>query len=125
MTADALIDGVHFLPDDPPDLVARKALRVNLSDLAAKGAQPRAYLLVACFARSVTEPWIASFARGLTKDQREFAIHLAGGDTCITPGPLILISPATSSFAPGLAVPMPTLPVPALITILAVLLVRI
>ena len=87
MTADALIDGVHFLPDDPPDLVARKALRVNLSDLAAKGARPRAYLLVVCFPRTVTEPWIASFARGLTKDQREFAIHLAGGDTCASAGP--------------------------------------
>jgi thiamine-monophosphate kinase len=101
MTADALIDGVHFLPDDPPDLVARKALRVNLSDLAAKGARPRAYLLVACFPRAVTEPWIASFARGLTKDQREFAIHLAGGDTCVTPGPLTIAITAIGEVTEG------------------------
>jgi thiamine-monophosphate kinase len=101
MTADALIDGVHFLPDDPPDLVARKALRVNLSDLAAKGARPRAYLLIVCFPSAVTEPWIASFARGLTKDQREFAIHLAGGDTCVTPGPLTIAITAIGEVTEG------------------------
>ncbi len=101
MTADALIDGVHFLPDDPPDLVARKALRVNLSDLAAKGARPRAYLLVVCFPRTVTEPWIASFARGLTKDQREFEIHLLGGDTCATPGPLTISITAIGEVTEG------------------------
>ena len=43
MTADAIVGGVHFFPDDPPDAVAKKALRVNLSDLAAKGAKPRAF----------------------------------------------------------------------------------
>jgi thiamine-monophosphate kinase len=101
VTADALIDGVHFLPDDPPDLIARKALRVNLSDLAAKGARPRAYLLAVCFPRTVSEPWIASFARGLTKDQREFAIHLAGGDTCTTPGPLTIAITAIGEVTEG------------------------
>jgi thiamine-monophosphate kinase len=40
LTADAIVSGIHFLPDDPPETVARKALRVNLSDLAAKGAHP-------------------------------------------------------------------------------------
>src|SRR6478752_5922562 len=45
VTTDAIVEGVHFLPDDPPDTVARKALRVNLSDLAAKGAIPAGFAL--------------------------------------------------------------------------------
>ena len=49
VTADALVAGVHFLPEDPPDLIARKMLRVNLSDLAAMGAAPLAYLMTCCF----------------------------------------------------------------------------
>lgn len=84
---DAVVAGVHFLPDDPPDLIARKALRVNLSDLAAKGAVPRWYLLDAAFPIDIDDSWIAAFARGLAKDQAEFDVHLAGGDTVATPGP--------------------------------------
>lgn len=84
---DAIVGGVHFLPDDPPDLVARKALRVNLSDLAAKGAVPRWYLLDAAFPAETEDPWIAAFARGLAKDQGEFDVRLVGGDTVATPGP--------------------------------------
>ena len=68
---DAIVGGVHFLLDDPPDLIARKALRVNLSDLAAKGAVPRAYMLDIMLPRTVTEEWIATFARGLAQDQAE------------------------------------------------------
>lgn len=90
VTTDALVAGVHFLPDDPPDLVARKALRVNLSDLAAKGAVPRWYLLDAVFPNDLPEEWIAGFARGLRQDQDEYGIHLIGGDTASTPGPLTL-----------------------------------
>jgi thiamine-monophosphate kinase len=86
--SDAVICGVHVLPDDPPDLVARKALRMNLSDLAAKGAAPRAYLLDLMLPRATTEEWIASFARGLAQDQAEFGVDLIGGDTDATPGPL-------------------------------------
>ncbi len=86
-TSDALVSGVHFLPDDPPDLIARKALRVNLSDLAAKGAHPRWYLLDAAFTRKTDDRWIARFARGLAKDQAAFDVHLVGGDTVATPGP--------------------------------------
>jgi thiamine-monophosphate kinase len=84
---DAIVAGVHFLPDDPPDLVARKALRVNLSDLAAKGAEPRAYLLDLMLPESVGEDWLAELARGLAADQEEYAIRLIGGDTNATPGP--------------------------------------
>jgi thiamine-monophosphate kinase len=87
LTADALVAGVHFLPDDPPDLVARKALRVNLSDLAAKGAAPLAYLLCLSLPTTIGEPWFAGFAAGLAEDQRAFGIALAGGDTTSTPGP--------------------------------------
>ena len=69
---DAIVGGVHFLPTDPPDLIARKALRVNLSDLAAKGAVPRAYMLDIMLPKTVTEEWIATFARGLAQDQDEY-----------------------------------------------------
>jgi thiamine-monophosphate kinase len=87
---DAIVGGVHFLLDDPPDLIARKALRVNLSDLAAKGAVPRAYMLDIMLPRTVTEEWIASFARGLAQDQETYRVHLIGGDTDSTPGPVTI-----------------------------------
>jgi thiamine-monophosphate kinase len=87
VTADAIVEGVHFLHDDPPGQIARKLLRVNLSDLAAKGATPRAYLLTCAFARDIDESWISAFAKGLKADQKQFGIHLLGGDTVSTPGP--------------------------------------
>lgn len=87
---DAIVAGVHFLPDDPPDLVARKALRVNLSDLAAKGAVPRFYLLDTVLPKDIDEAWIAGFASGLAADQDEFGVKLIGGDTTATPGALTL-----------------------------------
>lgn len=86
VTADALVEGVHFLPDDPPDLIARKMLRVNLSDLAAKGAVPTVYLMTLALGPAVDDAWIEAFARGLAKDQDEYGIVLAGGDTTATPG---------------------------------------
>ena len=87
---DTMISGVHFLPDDPPDLVARKLLRVNLSDLASSGATPLVYFLATSFAADTNEGWIADFARGLETDQAIFDIALGGGDTTATPGPLTL-----------------------------------
>lgn len=87
VTADAIVEGVHFLHDDPPDQIARKLLRVNLSDIAAKGAVPLGYILTCAFPRDVTGRWIAAFARGLKADQKQFDIHLLGGDTVSTPGP--------------------------------------
>lgn len=101
VTTDALVAGVHFLPNDPPDLIARKALRVNLSDLAAKGALPRWYLLDAVFPIDLKEDWIAAFARGLRQDQDEFGIHLIGGDTASTPGPLTLAITAMGEVPAG------------------------
>lgn len=87
LTVDALVEGVHFLPSDPAETVAAKLLRVNLSDLAAKGAVPRAYLLTTAWNGGVGIDWIRRFAAGLAEDQRRFGIALLGGDTVSTPGP--------------------------------------
>ena len=87
---DAIVGGVHFLPEDPPDLVARKALRVTLSDLAAKGAIARAYMLDLMLPNTIGEAWIAGFAHGLALDQDEYGVHLIGGDTDSTPGPVTI-----------------------------------
>ena len=89
VTTDAIVDGVHFLPDDPPDTIARKALRVNLSDLAAKGATPAGFVLTLAL-RSVDEAWLAAFAGGLGEDAKAFDCPLLGGDTVSTPGPLMV-----------------------------------
>jgi thiamine-monophosphate kinase len=87
VTTDAIVEGVHFLPDDPPDTVARKALRVNLSDLAAKGASCAGFVLTLAL-RNAGDAWLTAFARGLGEDARLFACPLLGGDTVSTPGPL-------------------------------------
>ena len=90
LTADALISGVHFRPQDPPDLIARKALRVNLSDLAAKGAEPVGYLLTIAWPADTASNTVEQFAQGLAQDQAEFGITLFGGDTTVGPGPLTI-----------------------------------
>lgn len=90
LKTDAIVSGVHFLADDPADLIARKLLRVNLSDLAAKGARPIVYMLAAMLPASLDYTWLERFAEGLRTDQDEFGILLAGGDTDATPGPLTL-----------------------------------
>ena len=84
---DTIVAGVHFLADEKPELVAQRALRVCLSDLAAGGATPYVYQLALSLTRGWTERWIAGFARGLGADQRRFGIVLCGGDTTGTPGP--------------------------------------
>ena len=80
ITTDMIVEGVHFL-DDPPEAIAAKALRVNLSDLAAKGAAPFAYLLSLGLGDGWTEAWVAGFAAGLARDQGRYGIDLIGGDT--------------------------------------------
>jgi thiamine-monophosphate kinase len=87
VTTDAIVEGVHFLPDDPPDTIARKALRVNLSDVAAKGAAPAGFVLTLAL-RSVDEAWLAAFAGALGEDAKSFGCPLLGGDTVSTSGPL-------------------------------------
>ena len=87
LKTDGLIAGVHFFPDDPADGVARKALRVNLSDLAAKGAAPLGFLLAIALTKGFDESWLAEFARGLGEDADAYQCPLLGGDTDSTPGP--------------------------------------
>jgi len=88
LTTDGVIAGVHFLPADPPHAIARKALRMNLSDLAAKGAKPAGFLLSIALPINTPESWIASFAEGLGQDISHYGCPLLGGDTDHTPGPL-------------------------------------
>jgi len=90
VSKDAMVEGVHFLPEDPLDLVARKLLRVNLSDLAAKGADPYAYLLAAAWPARCGWPERTLFVQGLRQDQELYGLKLIGGDTSSTPGPLTL-----------------------------------
>jgi thiamine-monophosphate kinase len=104
LTADAMIEGVHFLPTDPPDLIGRKLLRVNLSDLAAKGATPLGYLMTVAVPRATPESWFAAFSSGLAADQAEFGVTLLGGDTTSTPGPIALSLTIVGHVAPGMAV---------------------
>src|SRR6266700_7313365 len=89
VTTDAIVEGVHFLPDDPPETLARKALRVNLSDLAAKGAAPAGFLLTLAL-RGTEEAWLRPFALALGEDAALFGCPLLGGDTVSTPGPLMI-----------------------------------
>ena len=88
VTTDGVIAGVHFFPDDPPDKIARKVLRMNLSDLAGKGAKPIGFLISVSLPANVDDAWIASFAAGLGDDVKHYACPLLGGDTDRTPGPI-------------------------------------
>jgi thiamine-monophosphate kinase len=90
VTADALVGGVHFFTDDPAPTVAAKAIRVNLSDLAAKGARPLGFLVALALPKAVGEEWLAGFASGLREDAATYKCPLFGGDTVHTPGPLMV-----------------------------------
>src|SRR5271154_4450526 len=90
LTAGAMDGGIHFFPGDPPDLISRQMLRVNLSDPPAKGAAPLGYLITVSTPRDTSESWFAAFAAGLAQDQTEFGVSLLGGDTTSTPGPVSL-----------------------------------
>jgi thiamine-monophosphate kinase len=91
---------VNFLPDDPPDTVARKALRFNLSDLAAKGATPAGFIMTLAL-RDASDAWLKPFARGLGEDAKLFGCALLGGDTVSTPGPLTISITAFGRVPPG------------------------
>lgn len=90
LAADAMVAGVHFLPDDPPGTIGRKLLRVNLSDLAAMGADPLGYLMTVALPHGTQDDWVRDFAAGLLDDQGAFGLTVLGGDTVSTPGPLTL-----------------------------------
>lgn len=88
VTTDMIVEGVHFLPSDPLDLVARKLLRVNLSDLAAKAAEPWGWVFSVSWPKRCGWAEREAFANGLAQDQDAFGLRLLGGDTTSTPGPL-------------------------------------
>jgi thiamine-monophosphate kinase len=101
LKTDGLIAGVHFFPDDPADGVARKALRVNLSDLAAKGATPLGFLLAIALPKGFSADWLAAFARGLGEDAESYQCPLLGGDTDATPGPISISISAIGTLPHG------------------------
>jgi thiamine-monophosphate kinase len=103
LAADAMVEGVHFLPEDPPGTVGRKLLRVNLSDLAAMGAEPLGYLLTTAFTRGTPDAWVRDFAAGLAEDQAAFGLSVLGGDTVATPGPATFSLTILGTVAPGRA----------------------
>ncbi|MGA8615426.1 MAG: thiamine-phosphate kinase [Xanthobacteraceae bacterium] len=88
LTTDGVIAGVHFFPDDPPGTIGRKVLRMNLSDLAAKGANPVGFLMSVALPAGVEEQWLAAFAAGVGEDAERYGCPLLGGDTDRTPGPI-------------------------------------
>jgi thiamine-monophosphate kinase len=101
LTTDALVERVHFLPEDAPGSIARKALGVNVSDLAAKGATPAGFLLSLALPDDWTEAWLAAFAAGLGDASRDFACPLLGGDTVKARGPLTLSVTAVGQVPAG------------------------
>ncbi len=102
LTKDMLAEGVHFLPDTPADLVARKLMRVNLSDLAAMGAKPLGYMLGIALAAEIDTDWLRLFAAGLAEDQAAFGISLMGGDTVAAPNSVFSLT-AVGQVAKGRA----------------------
>ncbi len=87
VTTDTLVGGVHFLKDAPARSVAYKAVAVNLSDLAAMGAEP-AWISLSLSMSEVNEAWMADFAEGMYDLTRYYSVQLIGGDT--VKGPLSL-----------------------------------
>ncbi len=103
LTVDQMLEGVHFLPGDPPDLIARKLLRRNLSDLAAMAAEPLGYLLTTALPPDIGETWLAAFAAGLRQDQATFGIRLFGGDSSSSRSHISLTATLIGSVAAGAA----------------------
>jgi len=105
ISCDTIVEGVHFLKDDPPETIGHKALAVNLSDLAAKGARPYAYLLALTLPNEPNEQWLEKFTGGLRALQDEAGIALVGGDTTRGSGPLSLTITALGLVPQGTSVP--------------------
>lgn len=101
LKTDPIVAGVHFFTDDPPAAIARKALRVNLSDLAAKGARPLGFLLSLALPADIGDVWLTGFAEGLGTDAEHFACPLLGGDTDRTPGLLTVTIAALGAVPHG------------------------
>lgn len=105
VTCDTLVASIHFFPDDPPASIAHKALAVNVSDLAAKGAVPRGYLLSLALPATVERTWLEAFVAGLGEAGRRFGCPLLGGDTTAIPGPLCITVSAFGEVRHGRMVP--------------------
>jgi thiamine-monophosphate kinase len=103
LAADAMVAGVHFLADDPPESIGRKLLRVNLSDLAAMGAAPLGYLMTTALPNDLPPDWLGRFVDGLAADQAEFGLSVLGGDTVSIPGPISLSLTILGTVTPGAA----------------------
>lgn len=103
LTADAIVAGVHFLPEDPAEDVGVKLLGVNLSDLAAMGADPLGYLITTNWSKPIDAEWIEAFAKGLGTSQSEHGIGLLGGDTVSSRGPMTLSLTAVGAVPHGQA----------------------
>ena len=101
---DTLVEGVHFYKDDPANLIAKKLLRVSLSDLAASGGVSKGYLLALSLPADISFEWLQLFASGLSEDQVEYDVTLLGGDTTSTVGPLTLSLTAVGEVPTGQAV---------------------
>jgi len=101
LKTDPIAEGVHFLPGDTPEDIAWKALAVNVSDLAAKGAKPVGYLMALSFPEAPSHRWLSAFAAGLRDAQTRFHCHLLGGDTDRRPGPLTVSITAIGSVPQG------------------------
>ncbi|MCG0995790.1 thiamine-phosphate kinase [Acetobacter indonesiensis] len=104
VAADAMVENVHFLPNDPPETIGRKLLRCNLSDLAAMGARPEGWLLTLARPQNLEDEWFEGFCKGLKEDQKLFSLSLLGGDTTSTKGPLVLSLTIIGSVLPGQAI---------------------
>ena len=104
LTCDTIVEGVHFLKDDPAGSIGHKALAVNLSDLAAKGARPYVYLLALALPAKPDPAWLEAFASGLGALQSRVGASLVGGDTTRTPGPLSITITALGLVPHGHAV---------------------
>ena len=101
VTVDAMVEGVHYLPDDPPELVAKKLLRVNLSDLAAKGARPLHYLLTTALPGASATIGSHALRPGSPKISGNSSVDLLGGDSVSTSGPAVLSLTALGEVAAG------------------------
>jgi thiamine-monophosphate kinase len=100
ISTDMLVEGRHFFPDIDPHALGHKALAVNLSDLAAMGAEPQAFTLAFALPQA-REDWLAAFSDGLFEMAERHGCNLIGGDT--TAGPLNLCITVFGSVPPGLA----------------------
>src|SRR5262245_36392040 len=108
VSCDTLVEDVHFLKDDPPETIGYKALAVNLSDLAAKGARPYAYLLALTLPNEPSAAWFEQFTAGLKALQDAANIMLVGGDTTRAPGPLSVTVTVLGLVPQGTSVPRRT-----------------